>query len=228
MKKLQGFTLSEILIALLVLGIIVAASVPVILNLSPNKNGIMMKKAYYATETVIQALINDSTYYPAKDGTVGFDNRDEVVSPFDSGKKINGNAKFPCLFASKLNIKDDLATVCTGTTSPDTVTTMDGMTWNLQGLQNLGNTSTTNGTIEIDVDGIDNGVSAYNGTTLKACTSKDTWGSACNSEPTARQTKKFDRISITITPDGQLKVLNQEAFTNILNGKTKLIGGDDD
>lgn len=228
MKISQGFTLSEILIALLVLGIIVAASVPVIMNLSPNKNAIMIKKAYYTTETIIHGLINDSVYYPEKDTTVGFDNRDVVVSPFDSTKTINGNAKLPCLFASKLNIKEDLATSCSGTSSPDTVTTMDGMTWYLEGLESLGSTSTTNGTIEIDVDGIDNGVNAYNGTSLKACTTKDKWGTACTEALTARQTKKFDRISITVTPDGQIKILNQDAFTNILNGKTKLIGGDDD
>lgn len=229
MRKLQGFTLSEILIAMLVLGIIIAASVPVILQMTPNKNAIMMKKAYYATETIIQSLINDAAYYPEKDGTVGFDNRDAVKSPFNAAININGSAKLPCLFASKLNIKDDLATACTGTTSPTTITTMDGMTWNISGLQTVGTSATTNGTIEIDVDGKDDGVNAYNGTSLKACSTADTWGASCNTDLKNIHKKKFDRISITITPNGQLKVLGgQDAFINILSGKTKLIGGDED
>ena len=64
MTKFKGFTLSEVLIAMLVLGIIVSASVPVILKLAPNKNVAMIKKAYYTTETVVNGLINDQYYYP--------------------------------------------------------------------------------------------------------------------------------------------------------------------
>ena len=131
MKIAKGFTLSEILIAMLVLGIIVAASVPIILNLTPNKNVIMIKKAYYATENIIHSLINDQNYYPdmtanciKSDGTLensgtnecyyGFDYAPSAINvPGVSGSVATGN-KLQCLFASKLNIKEDLDQVCAG------------------------------------------------------------------------------------------------------------------
>ncbi len=234
MKKIQGFTLSEILIALLVLGIIVAASVPLIMDLAPNKNAIMIKKAYYTTETIVNALINDTTYYPEykDDGTsyVGFDNREQVTSPIDASKNIKDKAKFPCLFASKLNIKDSIHKngACTGTTGVESVTTNDGMVWNLAGLETLGTDEDTEGHIEIDVDGLGSNTNTYNfdgGTGL--CASEDAWYTTCDGEINNRQKKRFDRISIIITPSGQIKIEDQEAFQNIINGTTKLIGGDD-
>lgn len=226
MKKSSGFTLSEILIAMLVLGIIIAASVPVILNMTPNKNGIMMKKAYYATETIIHSLINDADYYPDKTDEptplYGFEDNTGVTV---TGTSITAPStyKLQCLFASKLNIKEDLAQVCAGTTL--TVTTMDGMSWNLSGLSN----SAADGTVQIDVDGINNGVNAYNGTNLKACSTATTWGAACNTALNKQHKKKFDRIEITISKDGKLSVKNgQDALIDIISGKTKLIGGDND
>jgi len=239
MKISKGFTLSEILIAMLVLGIIVAASVPIILNLTPNKNGIMMKKAYYATESIIHSLINDPNYYPdmtpnciKADGSLensgtndcyyGFDYAPTSVKVPGVTSDVSTSNKLKCLFASKLNIKEDLNSVCDGTTS--IVTTMDGMTWNLSALP-----SNNNGTLEIDVDGINKGVSAYNGTGVKACKNSTTWSTSCSDNLTAAQKKKFDRIQITISRDGKLSIANgQEEFKKIISGETKLIGGDDD
>lgn len=220
MNKLKGFTLSEILIAMLVLGIIIAASVPVILQMSPNKNAIMMKKAYYATETIIEGLINDITYYPNDED--GFADTTAVTV---AGTAITTSTnKLQCLFASKLNIKEDLTSVCNGTI--DTVTTMDGMTWNLAAMPNG-----VSGTLQIDVDGIDNGVAAYNLSTGKgACNTPATWSPAsCSNDLTNQQKKKFDRIQITIEKDGSISVKDgQDALIDILSGKTKLIGGDED
>ncbi len=216
MKKLKGFTLSEILIAMLVLGIVIAASVPVILQMSPNKNAIMMKKAYYTTETIIESLINDTVYYP--DDEAGFSDGTVVKIP-GTDTDIPAVNKLQCLFASKLNIKEDLADVCNGTTV--VVTTMDGMAWNLGALSNSG----TSGTLNIDVDGVDNGVSAYY---TGACGASTTWGTGSCDSPTGYTLKKVDRIEITISKDGKLSINGQAPLIDILSGKTKLIGGDED
>lgn len=243
MKNSKGFTLSEILIAMLVLGIIVAASVPVILNLTPNKNAIMMKKAYYATESVVHSLINDPNYYPDMtpncinpDGTFKTSGTDDCYIGFDYAPlntKVPGitdpvasTRKLQCLFASKLNIKEDLASVC-ASSGTDVVTTMDGMSWNIGGLSN----GTNAGTIEIDVDGVNKGVSAYYLSSGKgACTSSATWGiGSCTDTLTKAQKKKFDRIQITISVEGKLSIKGgQDEFQKIISGETKLIGGDDD
>lgn len=236
MKFSKGFTLSEILIAMLVLGIIVAASVPVILNLTPNKNAIMMKKAYYATESIIHSLINDPNAYPDKtvycdeNGSnanggncyFGFEDQDEEVYVSGVGK-VSGMKKFRCLFASKLNIKEDLNNVCNG--DLEEVTTMDGITWF------IGKLDSGDDELEIDVDGKDKGVNAYYLKTNKgSCPSAATWGLiSCNAELKNRAKKNFDRIQIKIGKDGQLSIDDQqEEFLNILNGTKKLIGGDDD
>ena len=224
MKKLYAFTLSEVLIALLVLGIIVAASVPLIMDLTPNKNAIMIKKAYYTTETIIHDLINDTNYYPPYDSNgdpyLGFDNRNEVTSPFDSSKKISGDAKFPCLFASKLNIKEIQATAaCNGLIGISTITTNDGMIWYFDNFA-------TAETIEIDVNG-KNPTNNYSFDSGKGvCASDDTWGKENCTGITVNK-KKFDRISIKITSAGQIKIDDQPEFEKIINGTTKLIGGDD-
>jgi len=227
MKKINAFTLSEVLIALLVLGIIIAASVPSIMRLSPNKNAAMMKKAYYTTETIINELINDAYYYPevnsAGTSTDGFNNTDNKTV---AGTAITTNStrKLQCLFASKLNIQESIAEVCAAG-GTDVVTTMDGMTWNLGGLSN----GAAAGRVEIDVDGKNNGVNSYNGSDLKACANSDTWYTSCNGDLDSYKQKKFDRISITITRAGQISIGHtQTALINILNGTTDIIGGDDD
>lgn len=234
MKKMNAFTLSEVLIALLVLGIIIAASVPSIMRLSPNKNAAMMKKAYYTTETIVNELINDSNYYPEynSDGneTSGFDNADQkrvVGTTIDT----TTNRKFKCLFASKLNIKENLENVCNAG-GIDIVTTMDGMTWHLGGLRDSYSASYPVSHVEIDVDGKSNGVSVYNGdSNLGACPNADTWYTNCTDTWTDEiyKKKKFDRISITITPSGQIKIEHdQQALIEILSGQTKVIGGEND
>ena len=98
MKFKKAFTLTEVLIAMAVLGIIVSASVPVILGMSPNKNAIMLKKAYYTTETIVNSLINDPELYNPEEG---FNDTSQVNV---NGVNAVGPIKFRCLFASKLNI----------------------------------------------------------------------------------------------------------------------------
>ena len=238
MRK-QAFTLAEILISMLILGIIVASTVPVILHMSPNKNAIMMKKAYYTTESVVHSLINDQNYYPEKindDGTttVGFDNTDPVTVNGTNITAKNDN-KLPCLFASKLNIREDLAKICDGTKSE--INTMDGITWNLATIKNYAGA----GLIEIDVDGKENGVHSYynvnktNSSTLTGlCANTNTWGaSSCTTTLTNLAKRKFDRMTIEVKADGQLLIPEttttiQEEVLKILNGTKKLLGGDED
>jgi len=68
MKKLRGFTLTELMIALVVLGILVAVVAPAIMKTRPNKNKMMVKKAYYIAEGVVSDLINNPELYPDNSG----------------------------------------------------------------------------------------------------------------------------------------------------------------
>lgn len=232
MKNFRGFTLTEVLIAMLVLGIIIAATVPVMMRLTPNKNVVMFRKAFYATENIVNSLANDSYYYPDTDdeSTSGFANTSSVnVRGQSSPISTTGTTKLRCLFASKLNIKESLSDVCAGTIT--VVTTMDGMSWNLAGL------SGDSGTIHVDVDGLPNGVSCY----ASCCNhTAGTWttASATCTALDGYQVKKTDRFQISIKKDGTVQIPGADLpvtplpndvqySLDILNGTKKAIGGED-
>ena len=60
----KAFTLTELLIALGVIGVLAAILMPVISNLLPDQNLVMAKRAYYATQNVVSDMINDADCYP--------------------------------------------------------------------------------------------------------------------------------------------------------------------
>lgn len=64
MKK-KGFTLSEVLIALTVLGILAAILIPTVMKATPKQNKALLKKAHYVLTQSIHDLINDETNYPS-------------------------------------------------------------------------------------------------------------------------------------------------------------------
>ena len=65
LKNKQGFTLSETLIALAMIGVLGAVLIPVIIAKKPNPNKIMLRKEYNILEKVVSKLINDNTLYPS-------------------------------------------------------------------------------------------------------------------------------------------------------------------
>ena len=160
MRRFKGFTLTELMIALAVVGIIVAVVTPAIMRTRPNKNKMMVKKTFYATEQIVSTLINDQRLYPdvhlacdAEDGTVditdnfycawGFDYTNEVKHMgFKYGGSADSNgakSKFLGLFKSSLNVsKDDTSVAAvSGATGEDSIRpvfyTNDGAKWDLTG-----------------------------------------------------------------------------------------------
>ena len=63
MKK--GFTLSEVMIALTVLGVLCVTVLPAIVSTMPSQKKIMIKRAYYTTANLVSDLINDPDLYPS-------------------------------------------------------------------------------------------------------------------------------------------------------------------
>ena len=57
--KNKAFTLTELLIALAVIGVLIAILLPVISNLMPDQNSLMAKRAYYAVQTITSDLLNN-------------------------------------------------------------------------------------------------------------------------------------------------------------------------
>lgn len=223
MKK-TGFTLSELMIALTVLGLLCAALLPAIIRTMPNQNKIMIKRAYYTTANVVSDMINDPNLYPATDisgnTSVGFDNRDEVTY---GGKTYGGActndgkgcfAKFIELFAAHLNIDGEIEDSCPSSSDSDDselpsiipggnsgwkycrlFTTPDGISWDLRTTHKV-ESATTSTTIGVDV----------NGTKKPNCMQGDT------SNECKDRTKNFDRFSMTISDDGTIKIPEEQTW----------------
>ncbi len=214
MKRLnKAFTLTELLVALGVIGILCAILLPVIFNMLPNQNTIMAKRAYYMVQTVVADLINDEGCYPDKTSATGTNHK----YGFDDGygtancllwggeEKTNtidtpGNAdeKFGKLFVDKIDtLKSSVSS--TGTS----FTTGDGMTWIMsKGFNGGGKNSTI--TVVVDVNGASKpncGNSAATKTTIDG-TAYD----ACTGRTTG-----WDRFAMTIRTDGKINVLDDWA-----------------
>lgn len=124
MKK--GFTLTELLIALAVLGLLIAILTPIIANLIPDQNALMAKRSYYAIQSLASDMLNNEACYPDnsqstyKDSAgnyvyrrIGFDDgygyADCVkwggVENSESIATENSGDKFIVLFKNKLDVK---------------------------------------------------------------------------------------------------------------------------
>lgn len=60
----KAFTLAEVMIALVMIGIMAALTIPIISSMGPNKKRVMFKKGYATLEQTVRELINSDVYYP--------------------------------------------------------------------------------------------------------------------------------------------------------------------
>lgn len=209
MKRFNNaFTLTELLVALGVIGILCAILLPIIFNLLPNQNTLMAKRAYYIVQTVVADLINDEACYPDKTSAsdqgerrVGFDDEygysncilyggNEETGTITSGG--NANKKFFKLFTDKLD------TVEINNTNY-TFKTKDGMNW---AMTNMGFNNTNNKNallvLTVDVNGNDNPNCG------NAATSAN--GNLGTSVCAANRTNGWDVFSMGIYADGRITI----------------------
>lgn len=74
-----AFTLSEVLITLVLVGIIASILLPALIQNKPDKNKVLFKKAYTTVENIVTELVNDDRLYPLANGTEGLDNTTSVM-----------------------------------------------------------------------------------------------------------------------------------------------------
>lgn len=208
--KIKAFTLTELLIALAVIGILIAILLPVIFNLIPNQNTLMAKRAYYAIRTITSNLLNDDACYPPKEHAQsaeernGFDDGYGYADCMMWGGKYNesyintenANSKFLTLFVNKLDLKNNNTNNSVILGSGDTTytfTTKDGIVWTAQNMK-LGH-SNTNPSIELVMD--------LNGSDGPNC--KSTSDTNCSNK------KDFDKFTVKIHANGNIDILEEWA-----------------
>lgn len=206
MKRFKGFTLSELMIALTVLGILCATVLPAIINNSPNQNKMMMKKAYYTFAEVISELINDVANYPASDGLCPDTKTDGYIG-FDCAP-TSGHSKLAYLFSRQLNLADgkieDEATLKTDATysrsslsecygasiSCYVFETNDGISWAFPKSTFTKGNATKTISIGIDVNG-DKKPNCYQGSSSGNCRDRD---------------NNFDQFRLDLYADGKVEI----------------------
>lgn len=132
MQNKKGFTLSEVLVTLGVLGLLAAILVPIVVSNRPSSSKLMFRKAYTVMENAISEAINNLAAYPVLTTTLGtdtvergFNYTDVIPATMDIPASAN---KFCYVFVQKLNVVGSAA--CTDSTT-NTFTTTDGIYWTI-------------------------------------------------------------------------------------------------
>lgn len=150
----QAFTLAEVLITLVVLGVLASTLIPTIKAMIPDKNRVMFKKAYSVIENAVTNMVNDETYYPASE--LGTDtNGISVMRGFNYTTTSLSYNKFCYLFFDNLNTVSGGVTYCpaaTGQTSNWTISN-DGIRWQMYVGSFPLNPADYSTTITMDVNG---------------------------------------------------------------------------
>lgn len=204
MKSFKGFTLSELMVAIAVLGILCATVLPAVMNNNPNQNKLMMKKTYYIVSDVVNELVNDTGSYPAYYGICPDDNANGYIG-FDCAEY---SSKLPFLFSKQLNLtgdkiedEDTLRTNaeysrssnadCYGVSSSCYyLETNDGIIWTFPKTKFSKGSYTSNILIGIDVNG-DKKPNCYEGSTEGNCKNRK---------------KNFDQFRIKLYANGEIEI----------------------
>ena len=123
----KGFTLSEMLIALGIIGILAAISVPAIVGNLPSRSKVNFLKAYGSLSSIIADITSDEDLYYYKDDSCPNVNltctdRPMVTQPSPANTNyINARDKLAKLVASKMNLAGGYANY--------SFTTTDGTVW---------------------------------------------------------------------------------------------------
>ena len=154
MKK--GFTLAEIIIVFVILGVISLMVMQTLFSPRPSKEKIMFKKAYFLTERIVSELTNDEDYYRNNSTGGILSDLDEV--PYNN-MEFKGNSKFCNLFATKLNTMGTISCEASAPTLTDATVptgnfkTTDGVVWLVPITDFASDTKPY--TIHVDVNGDD-------------------------------------------------------------------------
>lgn len=225
MKRLNNaFTLTELLVALGVIGILCAILLPVIFNLLPNRNTLMAKRAYYTVQTIVSDMINDEACYPDltsvkdSDKRVGFDDGYGYANCVKWGgaentgsinSELSANDKFVVLFKDKLDLKENIPGY--------TFSTKDGIDWQVH-TAGFGSKNNKNALLLLTVD--------VNGKDKPNCSPSSNSAKLANAGSCSGINKGYDRFTMGVYADGRIQIDSNDTWALNAVNVTRNITGD--
>lgn len=128
MKRL-GFTLSEVIIALGIIGILAAITSPLTSGIMPDRSKILVLRAYKTLSNINEELVNDPGLYMSDGSCIGLACTQRPVKPPYNKDQYTGSNKYINLLKEKFNDSE-----WAGTTS---IITKDGITWTVESRQSV-------------------------------------------------------------------------------------------
>ena len=104
--KRNGFTLSELIVAIGIIGILAAITVPMLDNILPDQNKIKVLKYYKVIQEISQELVNDKSLYYSNDCIVLMCTQ-RPLNPEFNDQSFEGENKFANLFFEKMESTGD-------------------------------------------------------------------------------------------------------------------------
>lgn len=139
-----GFSMMEILISCVIIGVLAVILIPTMQSAKPDKNEALHKKSTFVVERVINELSSDTQLYPNNGEYSSLSNTENVTY---NNETHGGPTKFCTLFASRIKLKAGSEVSCIE--GEKSFTSEDGIDWYLPVSDFKGGSET----IMIDVNG---------------------------------------------------------------------------
>lgn len=131
-SKKKGFTLTEVMVAVTILGVLATVLYSLAHKVAPSNNKVLFKKAYYDLSEAVAQMINDESLYPSSEVNTGVGStpRNFNYTQLSTTPTYYTSNKFCYLLSERLNT---ISVNCQAynSTSVGNFTTSDGMYWQI-------------------------------------------------------------------------------------------------
>lgn len=202
-----AFTLSEILIAMCIMGVLAAMLIPVIMQSTPDYNKVMFRKSLYSLQVAVNNMIKDQANYPRDEMGVDSSSGLPVEKGFNyTTATTNGlTNKFCYLLFERLNtIGSSVACPSSSGSFTQVATTSDGIVWKMAIAGSDGSPDTQFPLTNTGFNGVKI-LFDVNGSKAPNCT-KDSAGGSWSAAVCGPSVQDSDQFIVGVRYDGKIQV----------------------